>query len=254
LFVLLSLALALVGCRGASEGITVFAAASLTNVLQPLGAAFTQAHGAPVRFNFGGSTDLAQQLIRGAPADLFIAAGSSPMDLLASRRLLVADSRTAVLKNTLVLVGRTDGPAAAEPQELLSDRFLRVAVADPQLAPAGVYARAALGSLGLWEGLQPKLVPALDVRTALAYVQRGDADAAVVYATDALGREGVRVLLAFPPESYPEVAYPAAVLQSSRHPEAARAFIAFLRSEAAQAVMRAQGWAVPDFSAAAPRR
>lgn len=249
---LLSLILALSGCLRANDGLLVFAAASLTDLLEPLGAGFSQAQGVPVRFSYGGSTTLAQQLVRGAPADLFIAAGSAPMDTLAARNLLLDGTRRGLLTNALVLVGRRGLMGTLQPRDLLSPAVRKVAIADPRLAPAGQYARAALERLGLWEALEPKLLLGLDVRTALAYVERGDADVAVVYRTDAARRKGLTILLTFPSDSYPEIRYPIAVLRGSQRREAATAFIAFLQTEDARAIFQTHGWGVPAVADPSP--
>ena len=131
------LTLALTGCAAPGNGLTVFAAASLTDVLQTLGSEFSQASGIPVRFSFGGSITLAHQLDNGAPADLFIAAGAAPMDALEAQGLLVDGTRRTLLTNSLVLATRSDGPELHQARDLLSDLVTRVAIADPALAPAG---------------------------------------------------------------------------------------------------------------------
>ena len=246
LLLLLGTALSLSACRSSDDGLLVFAAASLSDVLEPVGEVFTQETGVPVRFSFGGSYTLAQQQLRGAPGDLFIAAGITPMETLAHGDLLRPASMATVLTNELVLVVPSDGAGVSSLQELLSDRIPRLTMANPQLAPAGGYAQAALERLGLWEGVQEKLVLAPDVRTALAYVERGDADAGLVYRTDAAGRRGLRVLTLFPPGSHPPIVYPGAVLREASRPQAAAAFLAFLQTERARAIFRRHGWSVPE--------
>jgi molybdate transport system substrate-binding protein len=240
----LVLTLSITGCAAPGDRLTVFAAASLTDVLQSLGSDFSESTGIPVRFSFGGSNTLAHQLAYGAPADLFIAAGAAPMNTLEAQDLLVHGTRRTLLTNSMVLVTRSDGPRLQQPRDLLSDRVTRVAIADPALAPAGLYAQAALQDLGLWEQLQPKLVLGLDVRTSLAYVRRGEADVAVVYATDA-GLEGVRTL--FPlPSSNSRVEYPIAVLRSSTQQTATQRFISFLGSDSSRKFFMARGWSTAD--------
>ena len=246
LLLLLGSALSFPACHRNDDSLLVFAAASLSDVLEPVGKTFTQETGVPVRFSFGGSHTLAQQQLRGAPGDLFIAAGITPMETLAHGNLLVPASVTTVLTNDLVLVGPRDGARISSLQELLSDRIPRLAMADPQLAPAGEYAKATLERLGLWEGVQEKLVLAPDVRTALAYLERGDADAGLVYRTDAIRRTGLRVLAPFPVESHPPIVYPGAVLLKSSHPETAEAFLSFLQTEQARSIFRQHGWSVPE--------
>ena len=252
ILLLLAFTLALSGCDGPRNGLTVFAAASLTDVLESLGSEFTETSGIPVRFSFGGSITLAQQIANGAPADLFIAAGAAPMDTLETRGLLAHGTRRTLLTNSLVLAARIDGPELHQPRDLLSDHITRVAIADPALAPAGQYARTALQNLGLWEALQPKLVPSLDVRTSLAYLQRGEADVAVVYRTDAIPRDDVRILFSLPLGAHLEVEYPIALLRDTPRQEAALAFIAFLQSPPSRGVFQAQGWSTPDGAGSTP--
>ncbi len=247
LAVSLTLAAAASACGGgdAPATLTVFAAASLSDALESVGERFEEEHGTAVRFSFGGSRTLAQQIVRGAPADVFFAAGDGPMDHLASARHVVGESRTDLLGNALVLVGPSGGVEIGGPEDLLGDRVTRVAMADPALAPAGEYAQGALEELGLWEDLQSKLLYGPDVRTALQYAASGAADAAVVYATDADGAAGVRVLWPFPEGSHPPVVYPVAALEEADNPDGAAAFLAFLSTEEALAVFRSHGFTTP---------
>ena len=242
----MALAVATAACGGEDRSsITVFAAASLADALQPLGEQFEAEHNTDVRFSFGGSTTLAQQIVRDAPADVFVSAGRGPMDHVESAQLLASGSRADLLGNALVLVGPAEGVAIESPEGLLLENVRRIAMADPALAPAGAYAQEALEGLGLWELLQPKLVYGPDVRTAMQYAASGSVDAAVVYATDAAGVEGVRVLWRFPEGSHMPVRYPSAALADADNPEGAAHFLAFLRTEEAQAAFRAYGFTTP---------
>ncbi len=252
LHILLAAATALViaatACGSDAERppLTVFAAASLADALEPLGDTFTAEHGVEVRFSFGGSTTLAQQLVRGAPADLFISAGALPMDHVESARLLASGSRVDLLGNALALVGPVDGAATiVTPEDLLGDDVRRIAMADPALAPAGVYAQEALETLGLWDSIQPKLIYGPDVRTALQYAATGDVDAAIVYASDASNTDGIRELWRFSAASHQPVTYPAAVLAESGNRDGAATFLAFLGIEESLAVFRAHGFTTP---------
>ena len=232
------------GCDGDRPTVTVFAAASLAGVLQPLGEDYSSEAGVGVRFHYGGSWMLAQQIIRGLPADAFIAAGPGPMDTLEAAALLSPGTRSNLLGNALVLVGPEDGIPIASPGDLLREEVRRVAMADPKLAPAGAYAREAFQGMGLWDGLRSKLVYGQDVRTAMRYVSDATADAAVVYATDLRGAGGVRLLWRFPPDSHAAVRYPVAALADADNPEAA-AFLAFLRSDEAAAAFQEHGFTTP---------
>ena len=234
---------ALLGCQDRDDELLVFAAASLADVLEPLGQTFTLEHDVSVSFSFGGSTTLAQQLVRGAGADLFISAGPGPMDSLVDRALLAPELRVDLLTNQLVLAGSPEREESlSDPHTLLSAAISRIAIADPQLAPAGRYAQSALQGLGLWDELKPKLVFGADVRAALTYVEAGNVDVGIVYRTDVKTRPGLQVLSTLPNEAYPQIVYPGAVLQGSGHKEAARAFLAFLQSEGARKTFRQYGF------------
>ena len=225
----LLLVVPLPGCGSSDDELLVFGAASLRDALEELGEEFHEVHGIRVRFSYGGSVAMAQQLTRGAPVDLFLSAGPGPMDVLEQQGLLEPGTRIDLLGNVLVVVAEEgDSGAPSEPPGLLSTGVRRIAVADPQLAPAGVYAREALQSLGLWAPLKPKLVMGADVRTVLAYVESGNADVAVVYGSDANISPTLRVLWTFAPEAHSPLVYPVAVLREAGNPKGARLFREFL--------------------------
>ena len=193
--------------RSDGDELLVFAGASLADAMEEIGERFEKEAGTRVAFSFGGSQALAQQIASGAPADVFVAAGRQPVDFLASRGAVdtVGD---AVVRNELVVAVKEGSPGPAAMSDLIGPEVGRVAIADPVLAPAGVYAREALRSLGLWESLLPRLVFGADVRAALAYLESGNVDAALVYATDAREASGVRALDIVPRDSYTPIAYP----------------------------------------------
>ena len=222
----------------------VFAAASLTDVMDELGLEFARSAGVEVKLNLGGSTALAQQIIRGAPADAFISAGPLPMDKLDEKGRIIPDTRVDLLTNQLVVIGPPGkaGRSKVSSVEDLAVADLRVAIADPDLAPAGRYAREALSSLGLWQRLKPRLVFSANVRATLGYVETGNADVGIVYQTDTGISKGLEVLAAIPKESHSPILYPGAVVDRSDHVEAAREFLLFLKSEDAAETFRAHGF------------
>lgn len=231
---------------GERRPLTVFAAASLADVLEPLGEQFEAEKNVDLRINFGGSTSLSQVIRRGAPADVFISAGEGPMDHLESARLLVNGSRVDLAGNSLVLVVPADSSAdISGPLDLLREDVSRFSTADPQLAPAGVYARQAFESMGLWDDLRPKRLLGSSVRNALMYATFGTADAAVVYASDAQAEDGVSIVWRFPVDSHAPVRYPAAAIEGADNPGDAASFIAFLTSETAQVAFRMHGFTEP---------
>ncbi len=224
----------------------VFAAASLTDSLTELAEEFERTHGTEVSFSFGGSQSLAQQIAYGAPADLFLAAGMFPVDSLRERNHIEGDV-VALLSNKLVVVAAPDVPPVRSLSSLADEFIERVAVADPEIAPAGAYARESLQSLGVWEGLEKKLVFGADVRATLAYVETGNVDVALVYSTDAQIADGLTVLDIVPLDSYSPIIYPAAIPLASNKKEAAREFLAFLKGETAMKVFAGHGFGpAPD--------
>jgi len=223
------------------ETVVVFAAASLTEALIEIGASFERRTGNRVVFGFGASSDLARQIRAGAPANVFVSADLSRMDELEAAGRVRAADRIALLSNRLaVVVPKASTLMIRSPSDLTGAR--RIALADPEAVPAGIYARQWLEALGLWAALRDRVVPTLDVRAALAAVTSGAADAGVVYRTDAAISTRVRVAFEVPEGAAPRIVYPAAVL--TRGGAAARAFVASLRSEESRAVFTRLGFVV----------
>lgn len=229
--------------RAEKEKLLVFAAASATDALREIGQAFTKETGHPVDFAFGASSDLARQAVAGAPADVFLSADVAKLDTVEKAGLVQPGSRVELLSNRLVVVVPADSKLALKtPEDLKAAK--RLALADPAAVPAGVYAKAWLEKLGLWKALEPRVVPALDVRAALAAVEAGRVDAGVVYATDAATSKRVRVAFEVPEGQGPRIVYPAAALTRGKAPEAARAFVRFLQGAAARRAFEKYGFIV----------
>lgn len=221
----------------ARQGPVVLAASSLQEALDEVAETWVAAnHPAPV-LSFAATSALARQIEQGAPADLFIAADEEWADTLERQGLLRDGSRRNLLTNRVVLIGK-DGGKVRRLEDLGEGRL---ALADPRAVPAGRYAQAALQSLGEWPRVAAKVVPAENVRAALALVERGEAELGIVYATDARASQGVDVLRTFPESSHPPVRYPVAVLAGSKHPDAA-AFAEFLSSTEAGAIFERHGF------------
>jgi molybdate transport system substrate-binding protein len=222
----------------------VFGAASLTDALDEVNRAFAAHTQQPARGSYASSSVLAKQIEAGAPADVFISADREWMDYLEKRALLRAGSRRDVLGNALVLIA----PADSTVQLKIAPHFPlaaalgdgRLASGDPDSVPAGDYARAALTKLGVWQEVAPKLVRAENVRAALAYVARGEAALGIVYRTDALAEQRVRIVDTFPADTHPPIVYPAALTTSAR-PEAGR-YLSFLSGEEARAIFARHGF------------
>lgn len=224
----------------------VFAAASLTEAVTEVSAAFTQETGIAVKTSFAASSVLARQIEAGAPATVFFAADEEWMDYLQSRKLLAPGSRKDVLGNQLVLVAPADSTASVKitsgPALVQALSGARIATGDPDSVPVGKYAKAALIRLGVWEQLQGRLVRAEDVRSALAFVARGDAPFGIVYLTDAKIEKRVKLLDVFPQDTYPPIRYPIA-MTAVAGADASR-FVEFVAGKRAAAIFQSYGFAL----------
>jgi molybdate transport system substrate-binding protein len=245
---LLALCLLLAPLAARAQELTVFAAASLTDAMKDVSAQWAKDGHQPLRLSFGASSTLARQIEQGAPANLFASADEKWMDYLADKKLIVADTRKDLLGNDLVLVVPADKPqhvTIGPGFDLLGvlGPNGRIATGDPAHVPVGLYAEQALKKLGMWDAVQPRLARTDDVRGALLLVERGEAPAGIVYATDAAVSKGVMVAGVFPPGSHDPVSYPFAVVKSGDTPEA-RALMTFLAGPDARAIFDKRGFKV----------
>ncbi len=229
-------------CADAAE-LRVFAAASLADALGEIGRDYTTISGDQVQLNLAASSALARQLKEGASADVFFSADETKMDELAKAGLLAVDTRRTLLGNTLVVVVNAErgAPVTAAP-DLAGEYIRRLALAEPATVPAGIYAKAWLGRAGLWSAVEKKVVGTENVRACLAAVEAGNADAGIVYKTDALISKMVKIAFEVPASEGPKIAYPVAVLQGARHREAARRYVDYLASPMAAAVFSKHGF------------
>lgn len=231
-----------------AEGARVYAASSLTEAMTAIASAYAASGKPQPVLIFGASSALARQIERGAPAGVFISADAQWPAWLAERRLVVAGSRRIIAGNRLVLVVPADRPRTAR----LTKGFDLAAfvgptgrwtTGDPQAVPVGRYAQEALTRLGAWDKAAPRLARAENVRAALAFVERGDAAAGIVYATDALASRRVAVAGRFPASSHAPIVYPALLTRGAD--AEARAFHAFLASRRARDLLTARGFTRP---------
>jgi molybdate transport system substrate-binding protein len=226
------------------DGVTVFAAASLTDVMQEVAGAYAASGAVAPRLSFAASSVLARQIEAGAKADVFFSADQEWMDYLASRALIRADTRRDVLSNRLVLIA----PADSATRLTIARGFAlgaalgtgRLATGDPDFVPVGRYARAALMTLGVWGEVADRLVRTENVRVALAYVARGEAPLGIVYATDARAEPGVRVVDTFPPGTHQSITYPVAATRTAG--EEGIAFVRFIQGDQALGIFLKAGF------------
>lgn len=232
---------------GASD-LTVYAAASLTEVMQTIATDWEQATGTHIKLSFAASSALAKQIEAGAQAGVFMSADARWMDYLDTRGYLVANSRVDLLGNELVLITPAENPAQVQLESgfdlagLLGDG--RLATGDPAHVPVGLYAEAALKTLGVWSIAEPRLVRVDSVRAALVLVERGEVPAGIVYATDAAVTSKVHIAARFPASTHPLIVYPLALISGFDTP-AARAFYLHLTGRGARRVFDRFGFTRP---------
>ena len=224
--------------------VMVFAAASLADALQEIRVTYEADQDDRITYNFESSSKLARQIVAGAPADLFFSADEAKMDQLQDLGLIVDATRASVLSNTLVIVTPSDDSRVAAPADLLKPGITRLALAFPDSVPAGIYAKAWLTSRGWWDAVAAKVIPSENVRAALAAVESGNVDAAIVYRTDVRKNGKARIAYEVPPAEAPSITYPVALVTGSKNEAAARRFLAYLRSPDADAVFTRHGFSV----------
>jgi molybdate transport system substrate-binding protein len=226
-----------------ADELTVSAAISLKNALDEISHLYSADHpAAKIHFNLGGSGTLQRQIEQGAPVDIFISASPKEMDSLQSQGLLLPGTRRDLVKNSVVLIVPEGNKAISGFQDLTKPAVKTVAIGEPQTVPAGKYAQEVLTHVGIYDQLKPKLVLAKDVRQVLTYIETGNADAGIVYATDAKISKKVTVVATAPENSHSPVVYPAAVIKNSTNPAASKAFLEFLAGEEARAVFGKYGF------------
>ncbi len=225
--------------------VNVFAAASLTDALKEISTNYERQSGDKIVFNFGASSFLARQIEEGAPADIFFSADEVKMDGLDKKGLIQKSTRKSRLSNSLVIVVASEqGAAIKNSRDLASDKVKRLALAEPRTVPAGIYAKEYLQKQNLWSALEAKVVPTENVRAALAAVEAGNAEAGIVYKTDAGISKKVRIAYEVPTADSPAISYPMALVKDSKNKAAAAGFFKHLESEEAGRTFEKLGFIV----------
>jgi molybdate transport system substrate-binding protein len=237
---------ALMSLAAQAADLTVSAAASLTNAFKELAPALEAQHpGTTVVFNFAASDALLAQIAKGAPADVFASADQEAMDRADVQKVLVAGTRRNFASNSLVMIVPSDSTLGLKgPADLQKGEVKRVAIGNPASVPVGRYTRGSLEAAKLWTAVEAKAVMAQSVRQALDYVARGEVEAGFVYSTDAaIMKDKVKIVATIPTET--AITYPIAAVSSSPNPDAARKFLDFVVTPAAQAVLARYGFGKP---------
>jgi molybdate transport system substrate-binding protein len=261
-FGLLSIAMVAFACEPGGETkarseLLVYAATSTRDALQALENDYERDHAVDLVFNFGASGDLANQILAASKAGVFLSADEREMDRIEGQQQVAAGSRVPLLSNQLVVIGPSDGPTGfAEPfdaNQLTLPRIERLSLADVEAVPAGRYAKAWLESRNVWTAVSARVLPAVDVRAALAAVESGAAQAGIVYRTDAARSTKVRVVHTVPLPEGPRITYPVAAIANAKTERDAREFVAYLSSPSAGAVFERFGFVFLPAQAASSR-
>jgi molybdate transport system substrate-binding protein len=225
--------------------IHVYAAASLTDALTEIGQQYQKETGDQMIFNFAASSVLVIQIQEGAPADIFFSADEAKMDLLAKKKLILPETRKSLLSNTLVIVVPEDSKLKfASAKDLVNVKGY-IAIAEPKTVPAGIYAKEYLNKIGMWSKVIDHLVPTENVRAALLAVELGNADAGIVYKTDAGISKKTKVAFEVPLEEGPKISYPVALVSESKNLEAAKKALSYIESDAALEIFKKYKFLVP---------
>lgn len=230
----------------AAEKITVFAAASLTNAMNEISEQFQKESKVEVVSSYASSSTLARQIEQGAPANLFISADQQWMDYAIDKQLMVENTRYTLLGNELVLIAPKDSKIEKVDVNKQTDwkKLLdggRLAVGDPDHVPVGIYAKEALNYLGAWDTVNPMLARTNNVRSGMALVERDEAPLGIVYGSDAVASQKVKVVGIFPADSHKPVEYPMAIVKDQDN-KATRDFYEYLKTPAASEVFKRYGF------------
>lgn len=226
-----------------SDTLTVSAAISLTDALENIKSLYRQNHqNITITYNFAASGSLQQQIEQGAPVDIFISAASKQMDALEQKKMLITETRTNLLANSLVLIAPKNNSIILSFQDLINPKVNKVAIGEPKSVPAGQYSQELLRNLKIFDRIQPKIVYSNNVRQVLTYVETGNVDAGIVYITDAKQSKRVQVVATAAANLHSPIVYPVAVLKRSKNPAIAREFVQFLSSDRARAVFEKYGF------------
>ncbi|PGT82766.1 molybdate ABC transporter substrate-binding protein [Bacillus sp. AFS040349] len=253
LFILFVFLFCLAGCSSSgqeTEGnsqevveITVSAAASLTDALNEIKTQFENEHqNIKVTFNFGSSGTLQQQILQGAPADLFFSAAEDKFDELIKKGFINEGNSVDLVGNKIVLVTPKDSQKGIESFSNLKEKADKISIGIPETVPAGKYAKEMLEAIGEWESVENKIVYSKDVRQVLTYVETGNVDAGIVYNTDALISSKVNVIATAEAGTHTPIIYPIGVINESKNVEEAKVFFTYMKSENALAILEKYGF------------
>ncbi len=229
--------------KSVSINLTISAAVSLKDALNAIATAYNSTEpNIKITYNFGASGSLQQQIEQGAPIDIFISASPKQMQVLKTKNLLMENTEKPLVGNQMVLIIPQGKTGISSFAKLNSPDINKIVIGEPGSVPAGQYAQEILTNLGLYNFLSSKLVFANNVRQALTYVETGNVDAGIVYATDAKLSNKVTVVATAYPDSHTQIIYPIAILKNTKNPDAAKAFMQFIFQEKSQKILESYGF------------
>jgi molybdate transport system substrate-binding protein len=228
--------------------LTISAAASLNTALSEIKTNFEQENKQITLFyNTGGSGTLQQQILQGAPVDIFLSASNDQFNNLSKEGFIDKQDQVNLLSNQLVLITNIETPGRfTQFSELQEGKIKKLAIGNPDTVPAGMYAKQTLQNLGLWDLLLPKVIQTKDVRQVLTYVETGNVEAGIVYMTDAKISDKVKVVAVAEPEAHDTIIYPAGIIKSSKNKKEAALFLNYLQSPSAEIIFKKYGFSVLD--------
>jgi molybdate transport system substrate-binding protein len=228
--------------------LTISAAASLNEALIEIKENFENENkNIKILYNIGGSGALKQQILQGAPVDLFLSASHDQFTELIQEGLIDEQKQIDLLGNQLVLITNKENPAQLNGFSDLSNRQVKkIAIGIPESVPAGKYAKQTLQNTGIWEQIQPIVIQTKDVRQVLTYVETGNVDAGIVYMTDVKVSDKVHVVAVAGDQTHDSIIYPAGIINTTSHKKEAEIFLAYLKSKTAKTIFEKFGFIVLD--------
>lgn len=223
--------------------LSVFAAVSLKDALTEIGVGFTDKHKVKIYYNFGASTILQRQIEKGASVDIYISASSHQIDALQQQDLIDSTTRKNLLTNELVVVSHKDNVFTLDKlNDLIDPKIAKIAIGQPGIVPAGTYTKESLVQQNLWDKIHSKLIFGNSVRSTLAFVSTRNVDIGIVYQTDVIISDNIKVVFDIPSETHSKITYPVAVIRSSTQKQLADSYISYLRSEYASETFNRYGF------------
>lgn len=221
--------------------LVISAAASLKDVMDEVKNAYADVADVQLKFNYGASGSLQQQISQGAPVDLFFSAAEDKFDLLVEEGVIKKEDGIDLVGNSLVLIG-PKGTSLSSFDDLNKEDVRKISIGTPETVPAGQYAKESLQEMGLWQGIESKVVYAKDVRQVLSYVETGNVEAGMVYQTDVLSSDKIELIDKAPEETHTGIIYPVGVIKDSKRYEQAKDFYLFLQSDQVKRIFEDYGF------------